>query len=213
MYLWLDFFKKKYNDYKKHYNYKKIGAFTNTMRMILFIIYLVLAPTISMAKVIGPDRPFLNMDLGLSILGEAGHREHFARSYALGVRGGLRWGNWGVFAQIEPAYWLVSNPLGGEELQGALNIGIGGEKFSVDGFIRTALSVGPSILVNAGEVDKPGTTGFYFELRPAGLRWQIAENFVVGFDPILLSLMMPVLEGIPLIELEYRTTVTGEYVF
>ena len=181
-------------------------------RRLLLTIMICFTPAAG-AQVLGPDRPFLNVDAGLSILGETGHREHFARSYALGIRGGWRWGKWGAFGQVEPAYWLVSTPDGDEELQGALNLGVGGEFLSADGLVRTALSVGPSVLVTAGDVDEPGSVGFYFELRPAGLRWQVAERFVIGLDPILLSIMVPVLEGIPLIELEYRTAVIGEYVF
>ena len=136
-----------------------------------------------------------------------------ARSYALGVRGGVRWGPWGGFIQIEPAYWLVATPDGESELQGAINMGVGGEFLYADGLIRTALSTGPSFLVTSSEVDRPGSRGVYFELRPAGLRWQIHPHFVLGFDPIILSMMVPVLEGIPLIELEYRTVLIGEYVF
>ena len=165
------------------------------------------------AEVLGPDRPFVSADLGLSILGETGHREQLARSYALGIRGGMRWGDWGVFGHIEPAYWLVSKTAGGQELQGAVNMGIGGEVLSAQGLVRTALSVGPSFLIDAGELDQAGSMGFYFELRPAGLRWEIAQRLVLGLDPIVLSIMVPVLEGIPLIELEYRTAIGVEYIF
>lgn len=165
------------------------------------------------AQTLGADRPFLQADLGLSILGEAGQRDHLARSFAIGVRGGARWGRWGLFGQIEPAYWRVAKTDGTQELQGTVNLGVGGEVLSGGGLVRTALSVGPSILTRAGELDQPGSVGFFFDLRPVGLRWLIAERFVIGFDPISLSMMVPVLEGIPLIELEYRTTVIGEYVF
>ena len=178
---------------------------------ILGILTLISTPLY--AQVIGADRSFLKIDLGLSILGETGNRENLARSYALGVRGGLRWGSWGGFLQIEPAYWLVAKPDGDSALQGAINLGLGGEYLYADGLIRTALSAGPSFLVTSSEIDTLGSRGFYFELRPAGLRWQINTHFVLGFDPIILSIMVPVLEGIPLIELEYRTVVIGEYVF
>ena len=183
------------------------------LKMVLFTIIFSMSLSELSAQVLGPNRPFMNLDLGLSILGETGQRQNLAQSYALGMRGGKRWGMWGVFAHIEPAYWRVPKTDGTQEIQGTLNIGVGGEYLSAKGLIRTALSMGPSILINAGEVDEPGSTGFYFELRPAGLRWQIAERFVLGLDPIVLSIMAPVLEGIPLIELEYRTTVVGEYVF
>lgn len=187
---------------------------TNIIAKTILIIILTFCSMFSTsAQVLGPDRPFLSVDLGLSILGETGQRQSLARSFALALRGGVRWGMWGIFTQIEPAYWRVSKTDGAKEIQGALNLGIGGELLSAKGLVRSAFSIGPSILTHAGEVDDAGSTGVYFEIRPAGLRWLIADRFVLGLDPIILSIMAPVLEGIPLIELEYRTTIIGEYVF
>lgn len=167
----------------------------------------------SQTQDLGLNRLFLNLDLGLSILGETGSREHFSRSFALGLRGGKRWEKWGVFAHFEPAYWRVAKPDGNEELKGAFNAGLGGELLSAQGLVRSSLSFGSSILTKGGELDQAGSKGIYFELRPAGLRWLIASDFIIGFDPIILTMMVPVLEGIPLIELEYRTVLIGEYVF
>ena len=167
----------------------------------------------SQTQNLGLNRSFLNLDLGLSILGETGSREHFSKSFAIGFRGGKRWGNLGVFAHLEPAYWRVAKPDGSEEFKGAFNVGLGGELLSAQGLVRSSLSFGSSILTKGGELDQAGSKGIYFELRPAGLRWLIASDFIIGFDPIILTMMVPVLEGIPLIELEYRTVLIGEYVF
>ena len=190
-----------------------LASFWSSIGAIVWLLVAIGGPAGAAAQTLGADRPFLQADLGLSILGEAGQREHLAQSFAVGMRGGVRWGRWGLFGQVEPAYWRVTNMDGTNEPQGTLNLGVGGEMLSGEGLVRTALSVGPSILTRAGELDEPGTTGFFFDLRPMGLRWLIAERVVLGFDPISLTLMVPVLEGIPLIELEYRTTITGEYVF
>jgi hypothetical protein len=67
--------------------------------------------------------------------------------------------------------------------------------------------------VSAGDVDESSSVGVYFEYRPARLRWLIAQRFVLGFDPIILSIMMPVLDGISLIELEYQAMINREYIF
>ena len=101
----------------------------------------------------------------------------------------------------------------GKELQGALNIGIGGEFIYADGLLRTSVSAGPSILVTPGSLDNKGSMGGYFDLKPIGIRWPIFNQFILGIDPISLSILAPVLEGIPLVELEYRTTFIGEFLF
>ena len=157
--------------------------------------------------------PFLSADLGLSFLGETGSRERIFRAYALGFRGGYRWGSWGAFGVVEPAYWSSKLPTGGREFVGVLNLGVGGEYLYAERFVRTAMSVGTSTLTRAGALDEPGSTGFFFEFRPSGLRWALDEAWRISFDPILFSLMVPVLDGIPLIEIEYRSTVSGEFLF
>ena len=133
--------------------------------------------------------------------------------YAVSARTGLRWGPWGVFGQIEPVFWLVDTAKTDDEVRGVVNIGLGGEYLSANGLIRTSLSMGLSILVGAGDLDEPGSTGFYLDLRPAGLRWAVAQSTVIGLEPISLSILVPVLDGIPLVEIQYRTTVVAEYVF
>ena len=94
-----------------------------------------------------------------------------------------------------------------------VNLQLGGEFLYADDFVRTAIAIGPSMLVTGTELDTLGQVGFAFELRPAGLRWTPVDRWVIGLDPLVLSLTAPALDGIPLIELEYRTTVYGEYLF
>tara|TARA_B100001250_G_scaffold376292_1_gene364488 strand:- start:186 stop:713 length:528 start_codon:yes stop_codon:yes gene_type:complete len=164
-------------------------------------------------EVTGSDRPYVAADLGLAIFGEAAHREYIARAFALAARGGLRWDGWGAYLQLESASWFAAEGSTGEELTGVINLGLGGEYLYADGFVRTALAAGPSMVVTGTELDDIGQVGFFFELRPAGLRWALADRICIGLDPLVLSLTAPVLEGIPLIELEYRTTVVGEFLF
>ena len=183
------------------------------MRNVYALLLVSVLATPVHAEVPGTDRPFVTLDAGLSIFGEAAHREYVARAFALSARGGWRWGNWGAFLQLAPAFWFAAEGSEDDELSGALNLGGGGEYLYADGFVRTSLATGPSVLITGTDLDESGQVGFFFELRPAGLRWQVADRWVIGLDPLVLSVIAPVLEGIPLVELEYRTTVTGEYLF
>lgn len=147
------------------------------------------------------------------MIGETGHREHFAQSYAVALTAGWRWKKWGAFLQAEPAFWRLTDPSGQTRKEGALNVGVGGEYRFAEGRLRTAMSVGPSRLIKASGVDQVGSMGVYFQLQPVGVRWSLGERFIIGFHPIDLVLIIPVLDGIPLIEVEYRTTFIGEYLF
>ena len=135
-----------------------------------------------------------------------------ARAFGLSLKSGWGWGRWRAFVQAESTFW--NEKFGDEEeIKGALNVGVGGEVLYGGGFVRTSLSAGPSILLFASDVDEGGEVGMFVDVRPAGLRWALGEGFGIGLDPISLALVMPVLSGIPLVELQYRTTVVGEYTF
>jgi hypothetical protein len=183
------------------------------MRICLAISILIGLATSVEAQDSPVSRPYVASDLGLAIFGEAAHREYIARAASLSTRAGLRWGDWGAYLQLEGAFWIAADGSEGDEWTGVVNFGVGGEYLYADDFVRTALAVGPSMLITGTDIDEPGGVGFFFELRPAGLRWALGEGWNIGLDPVVLSLTSPVLQGIPLIELEYRTTVVGEYTF
>ena len=70
--------------------------------------------------------------------------------------------------------------------------------------------MGPSILVGAGDLDEPARLDFISTCDPpvSGGRGQSQSSV----EHISLS-MVPVLDRIPLVEIQYRTTVVAEYVF
>ena len=146
---------------------------------------------------LGYDKSFLTADVGLSIFGEAAHREYLARSFSCTARYGSRWGQWGAFLQVEPAFWIAADGVEDTVWTGVLNLGVGGEYLYADGFVRTSLSAGPSILLTGTDLDEPGQTGVFFEIRPTGLRWHLKDDWVIGVDPILLSLAIPFLKAFP----------------
>ncbi len=73
-----------------------------------------------------------------------------------------------------PAVWIAAEGKDDDGWSGVLNAGIGGEYLYANGFVKTAVALGPSILITGTDLDEVGQTGFFFEIRPAGLRWQRA---------------------------------------
>jgi hypothetical protein len=156
--------------------------------------------------------PFAVVESHASLLGDVTDWSALAGTFGYAFKGGYRWSNWGVFLQLEHNLWL-STEMDREVVDGAFNIGIGGEFVYADGFVRSSLALGPSILAFDTILDKAGTTGIFLDIRPVGLRWVVHEYLVIGFDPIGFAVVAPVLGGIPLVNIQYRTTVFLEGAF
>lgn len=153
-----------------------------------------------------------------SLLSDAPDAAVLQSTFGGGVRGGYRWDSgWGAFLHVEQNYWFAAES-SGEFVDGAWNIGLGGEYVYADGFVHTALAIGPSILAFDTVLDQAGSTGLYIEARPVGLRWSLYEpdddfELLLGLDPIHFALVAPVIDGIPLILIEYRTALYVEAVW
>ena len=156
--------------------------------------------------------PFVQLELHASILSDAADKALLAGTWGYGLKGGYRWKSWGVFGQFEQNFWLTTEQ-SIDVVMGAFNIGVGVEVTYANGFVRSALALGPSILAFDSALDDAGTTGFFFELRPVGLRWDVHRNVVLGLDPISFELVAPVLGGIPILQAQYRTTFYVEGLF
>lgn len=128
-----------------------------------------------------------------------------------GIRGGIRNDRWGLFIHVENDVWGGTNYDAGL-VPGVVNVGLGGEHRFADGLIRTAVTFGTSTLVFDTVLDKAGSSGLFLDVRPLGIRWQIAKSkFTFGIDPIGLTFMMPVLSGLPLVRIQFRTSFMLEF--
>lgn len=154
----------------------------------------------------GP-RLVLAPELGSSFLTFAVDWRPQSLTAQAGFRVGVRWRRWGIFAHTEAAIWQTPEG-GGIFLQAAANFAIGVEHLYHRDRVRTAFAGGVSILLRGNELDRAGTTGFFADIRPAGLRWH--RGGVWGLDPIHMTIVMPVLSGIPLVDIQFRTTVYYE---
>ena len=153
---------------------------------------------------------YTQFELHLSLLSEASERSTLDQSYGYAPKLGYRWGDWGLFAQVEHNIW------GTQEFEdtlrsGVLNAGLGVEFLYFDRRVRSSLAFGPSVLLFDTALDETGHTGIFADLRPAGLRWRLHEHVVVQLDPISFTLAAPVLEKIPLVNIQYRAVLGFEF--
>ncbi|MFN3200477.1 MAG: hypothetical protein ACE366_18910 [Bradymonadia bacterium] len=160
----------------------------------------------------GEDTVFLQGELYTSVLTETDEGARLANAFGGSIKAGRRWGRWGVFGQIEQSAWRSPGVEEGEfELYGALNIGPGGEVLFADGLARTSVAVGLSMLNWSTPTDEAWQKGVFLDVRPGGFRFEIDDRWLINVDPISFTLLMPALDGIPLVEFEYRTTIVAEY--
>lgn len=155
---------------------------------------------------------FVAVEWHQSLLTGVANRTLLNITYGGALRGGYRFGRWGVFGHVEQNLWQNSEQ-NSDTVQGALNLGVGGEYLYADGFVRTTLVVGPSILLFDTILDDAGSTGFFLDLRPVGLRWNPWSDLHINLDPLTFAIVAPVLDGIPLVQVEYRTTLGVEWAF
>lgn len=128
------------------------------------------------------------------------------------VRGGVLHSGWGAFLQVEQSLWQGTE-YGARMVPGALSLGVGGELRFADGLVRSSLAVGPSLLLFDTQIDKAGHVGVFLDVRPLGLRWPLGRHVTLGLDPLSFAIVAPVLSGIPLVRVQYRTTLGMEFHF
>ena len=139
---------------------------------------------------------------GEAALGSAAYRLMF------GVR--LRW--FDAFASVEHGFFRDDDGSEGLSLQ-TLDVGVGLGFSYLKGRVRSELSAGPSILLTPSQLDGAGTTGFFFDARPAGYRWRFGNRGVASLYPLTFAFVAPVIDGIPLVYISYRTALVFELEF
>lgn len=138
-------------------------------------------------------------------------RNMLPNEFGYGSRLGYRWDRWGVFGQITHNLW-APNREGWTIKPGVLNVGAGAEYLLFDRRVRISAAGGTSTLMFETVLDEAGTTGFFFEIRPAGLRWEVADSLRVEWDPVIFSLSQPVTEEPTLDQAEFKSVLAVEVV-
>lgn len=157
-----------------------------------------------------PAHTWGSIEVHGSFLSDVADRSQIQNTFGYGLQVGHRWRRWGVFIRAEQNLWLASE-LSRDLEMGAANVGAGVDVVYYEGRMRSALSVGASVLLFETAFDEAGRTGFFVDLRPTGFRWPVGRNATIEWDPLTFTLVAPVLSGIPLLMLEYRTALSVEF--
>lgn len=96
-------------------------------------------------------------------------------------------------------------------MQSSWNFGIGAEVFYFQRRMRTSLAIGASFLYREAPPDPIGTVGAYLDFTPSSYVLRPHRNFGIVLAPLSLFIAVPAFEGIPLVIIQYRTTVTLEF--
>lgn len=131
-------------------------------------------------------------------------------SLDLSLDGARRWHRFGILAKVDWNRWVDTQkpPM---LTRGTLNIGLGGEYWYFEGRVRAALVAGPSILLFRTTLDRPGKTGIFVDCYPSSLNWRLRGPLYLRWDPLSFHVIAPVLDSIPLVVFEYRTSVALEW--
>ncbi len=93
------------------------------------------------------------------------------------------------FVHVSQSMWLRSE-YESDLTPGALNVALGIGTVLFRGGIRSSIAVGTSTLLYDELFDDAGSTGWFLEVRPAGLRWSFG-NWAIVLDPLTFALMAP----------------------
>lgn len=172
-------------------------------------LFFCLLPTSAQAD---PPKAFIAADGHFATLNDTPNASLLNIEYGYSARFGYRYDRWRFIGLIDRSYW-VPLEFGVQVDGGTLNLGAGVEALFIDDYIRVGLAGGASILMFDAVFDEAGTTGYFVEIRPAGLRWEVAKNLIIVFDPIFLSVLHPVVRDPPLRKVHRRTSVGLEWAF
>ncbi len=161
--------------------------------------------------------PYATLEGHASLLSDIADWSNIAGTFGYAIKGGYRWPkHWGLFLQFEQNMWLATE-YNKEVVNGVYNIGVGAEYIYADGLVRSSFAIGPSVLAFDTLLDEAGETGMFIDLRPVGLRWEPLwpehQELTIGLDPISFAVVMPVMDGIPLVRIQYRSTLYLEWKF
>jgi hypothetical protein len=160
-----------------------------------------------------PGRWAAQADLGGTLMSRSSTSStslSFARAEALGVGVDRRFDSLHLFVRAEGNAWRDRRDDGTYDFVLSFGLGLGARIDYGAGRLRSSIAAGATLLAAPTDVDQAGRFGTFVDLRPLGYAWPLAPGARVGVVPLSLTLAIPVLTGIPLVSIQYRTTVFAE---
>ena len=135
-----------------------------------------------------------------------------ARAQAVGASNDRRGEHVHVFIRGEVNSWRDQRNDGSDDFVLTLGLGLGLRFDYAGGRLRSSVAAGGTLLAVPSDVDKAGAFGAFADVRPIAFVWPLAQlpGTRIGLVPLSLTLSVPVVTGIPLVSIQYRTTVFAE---
>lgn len=154
----------------------------------------------------------LGIDAGSTFLTATSDGSTRSLTFQYGFHAGYRFNDWTLLLRAEHATWRAPE-LGANAWQHAANVGVGFERFYVSAFLRTQLVVGVSILLRSNDLDDAPQTGIFIDFRPLGIHWEFRERWGLVVDLLHIAFVAPVLTGVPLADVQFRSGLSIEHTF
>lgn len=154
---------------------------------------------------------FGGVSFGLNLFSDRGGGA--IRAGALGGHAGRQWDRVSLGAETEFNLWASPTLNGGKpEPVAVVNVGLRGALDMHNQIVQTVLSTGTSIVVKEPSVDpRAGAVGIYLHFAPISLRVLKRPRGSLWLRPLSGYLAVPNLNGIPLVEVEFRTSISAEF--
>ena len=161
----------------------------------------------------GEDRWSMQGDFGATLASRSSTASTslaLARAQSLGLAVDRGFGRLHLFARGEANAWRDRRDDGMDDFVLAFDLGVGARFDYGGGRLRSSLAAGATLLAIPGDIDTAGTVGAFVDVRPLGFAWRLGPGVRLGVVPLSLTLAVPVLTGIPLVSIQYRTTIFAE---
>ena len=158
------------------------------------------------------NRFFGQVELSPAFLSKVMTGTGFLSSLGYALRCGYRWRLFEISGQIEHNLWLDSD-MGEDSTLGTLNMGLGLGLVYFDEHLRSTLTLGISTMLFDGRMDDAGTTGFFLDMRPAGIRWRLNDRLWLELHPLALQIEIPSVARVPIANISFRTIIALEAEF
>jgi hypothetical protein len=171
------------------------------------------AQMITSGPPVGPSDWSMQADLGATLASRSSTSSTslaLARAQALGLAVDRGFGQLHLFARGEANAWRDRRDDGTDDFVLAFDLGVGARLDYGGGRLRSSLAAGATLLAIPGDIDTAGTIGAFVDVRPLAFAWRLGPGVRLGVVPLSLTLAVPVLTGIPLVSIQYRTTVFAE---
>jgi len=154
-------------------------------------------------------------DLGVTLFSRSSTTDatvKLARAQAVGASIDRRSDHVHVFIRGEVNTWRDQRDDGSNDFVLTLGLGLGLRFDYAGGRLRSSVAAGGTLLAIPSDVDKAGKFGAFGDVRPVAFVWPLAHlaGTRIGLVPLSLTLAVPVVTGIPLVSIQYRTTVFAE---